>query len=137
MTFDFSVTAGTQYAVAAVVAGLILGLIYDVFRLLRAATAYPAALGNVVTLVADLFFCALSSVVCLLVAFNYGNGELRGYALVLTFGVFMAYEVTVGKLTRSLSAAAGRNAVLMAGAAESAAQRRRTVRRAARGFDLI
>lgn len=99
MVFDFSVTAGTLFALASLVTGVVLGVMYDVFRVVR--LVLPK--GRVLLFVLDMVYCLCAACVFMLVCFNYGYGEFRWYSFVFAGGAFWAYYRTVGRLVYALA----------------------------------
>lgn len=77
-------------------AGLLLGLLYDILKIVR----FP--FGKIGVFFSDI----LQTVVCFftvqVLLFNYWNGKIRLYPYVVCFSALILYRITLGKLTSYL-----------------------------------
>ena len=94
MIFEFSSFGDTEYFLCSLLVGVFLGVVYDVFRLVR--IILPK--NNTVIFFEDILFCMFSTVSFLLLAFNAGSGRIRGFAAFGTLLGFSLYYTTLGKL---------------------------------------
>lgn len=64
--------------------GILIGLIFDIFRILRKSFTTP----NFVTYIEDAIFWTISAISVLYTLFVFNNGEIRGYIFIgLLFGI--------------------------------------------------
>lgn len=86
---------GAQFALAAVslAAGLFLGVLYDVMRLVR------APFGKAGVFMSDLSFCVIFTLSVAVLLYNYWSGKLRVYPFLLCFCGLVVYRLTLGRLT--------------------------------------
>ncbi len=94
MIFEFSSFGDTKYFVFSLMLGVFLGVVYDVFRLVR--IVLPK--NNTVIFFEDIIFCLFATFSFLLLAFNFGSGRIRGFAAAGTVVGFSLYYSTLGKL---------------------------------------
>lgn len=85
---------GTAFLVSLPV-GCIIGLIYDVFRLIR--VVYTG--GRIKLFFEDVLFCIMSSVVFTVFMFNVNMGVIRLFAVVGVLVGFFAYRFSIGLFT--------------------------------------
>ncbi len=105
-------------------AGVLCGAVYDIFRILRAF----AFKNRVIVFIEDVIYCLFVTLVFLVLFYNYSEGRIRFYAFAGIIAGFSAYYFTVGTLTRKIFEAVRR---LMAAVAQKI---RAVSARAARGI---
>lgn len=75
--------------------GIILSLIYDLFRILRKTYHTP----DIITYLEDICFWLISGITLLYSIFEFNNGKIRGYIFIgLFFGIFiyiLAFSKTI------------------------------------------
>ncbi|NLN56146.1 MAG: hypothetical protein GX148_07615 [Clostridiales bacterium] len=76
-------------------AGVVCGIVYDVFRILRAF----AFKNKIIIFIEDVIYCLFVSAVFMILFYNYSQGRIRFYAFAGVIMGFSAYYFTVGKLT--------------------------------------
>lgn len=74
--------------------GAVLGVLYDAFRILRAAIPH----GRILTLLEDILFWALSAVITFFFLLLFSEGQVRLYILLGELLGFIVYYFTVGSL---------------------------------------
>lgn len=79
-------------------AGVVCGAVYDIFRILRAF----AFKNRVIVFVEDVLFCLFVTACFLVLFYNYSEGRLRFYAFTGVILGFSAYYFTVGAITRRI-----------------------------------
>ena len=94
MIYEFSSFGGTEYFLCSLILGVFLGAVYDVFRLVR--IVLPK--NNTLIFFEDILFCLFATISFLLLSFNFGSGQIRGFAAAGTLGGFASYYCTLGKL---------------------------------------
>lgn len=94
MNFEFSSFGDTEYFLCSLLLGVFLGVVYDVFRLIR--IILPK--NNTIIFFEDILFCMFSTASFLILAFNVGSGRIRGMAAFGTLFGFSLYYSTLGKL---------------------------------------
>ena len=78
-------------------AGIVIGLIFDVFRIARRAFKTP----NIITYIEDFIFWIISGFIIIYVQYVYAKGETRLYLiLTLIIGVLF-YYLTISKIIMS------------------------------------
>lgn len=82
----------------AVAAGAVLGVVYDVFRFLRAM----GLCSFVHTFIQDILFMSIAAVCAFFFAIAYNNGEVRVYTVAGHLCGLLAYRFTIGLLTGRL-----------------------------------
>lgn len=99
--------------------GILLGLIYDVFRIVRMAFTVPGIVSdlyrgreyknrflvNIIGFVCDILFFVIAAVISAIFIFHVNNGRIRGIALFGSLVGFTAYYNTVGRLVTLISGA--------------------------------
>lgn len=75
------------------VTGIIIGIIFDFFRILRKSFKTS----NIVTYIEDLLFWLLSGFLIILVIFNFTNGEIRIYMIVSLACATLLYFLLISK----------------------------------------
>lgn len=91
--------------------GILLGVIYDFFRIIRMAFILKSKgersgfLINCVVFICDVTFFIISAVICAIFIFYVNNGRIRGIAIFGSLIGFIAYYNTVGRLVTSVSGA--------------------------------
>lgn len=83
---------------ASIVNGVILGLIYDCFRVSRMFFLR----NKIVIFFEDLAFCLICAVSFMILFYNYSFGMMRAYAFIGSIGGFCIYYFTVGQLTKAI-----------------------------------
>lgn len=87
-----------QIFLFAVLAGFLVGVVYDVFRLLR-----TAGLNSLLhTVIQDIVFMCCFAVIAFFFAIAIGGGEIRVYTLLGHLCGLVAYRYTIGLLTGRL-----------------------------------
>jgi len=81
-----------------IVLGLICGLIYDVFRLLRIAFRC----GAILVFLTDIIFWLLCAFLTYSFLLCFTDGTVRFYVLIAAAAGFIIYLLTIGKLTRKV-----------------------------------
>ncbi|NLM13619.1 MAG: spore cortex biosynthesis protein YabQ [Epulopiscium sp.] len=76
-----SISEQAQIFIAAVEAGIIIGIFYDIFRIIRKIIPHP----NWVIQLEDLIYWIIVSAFMFFVLFNKNYGEIRGFALLGAF----------------------------------------------------
>lgn len=95
---DISQFSQPQIFLFAVLAGIIVGVLYDVFRLLR-----TAGLDSLLhTVIQDVVFMCCFAVIAFFFAIAFNGGEVRVYTLLGHMCGLLAYRYTVGVLTGRL-----------------------------------
>lgn len=84
----------TEYFFLSILLGVLLGVLYDVFRLVRLVLPKK----SVIIFFEDILFCMSATVCFLLLVFNAGSGQIRGFAVFGTLFGFATYYKTLGKL---------------------------------------
>jgi len=74
--------------------GAVLGMFYDVFRIIRIALKSSTAS----VFIQDLLYFSSSAVICFVFMMKYNFGELRGYILLGALIGFAVYYRTIGKI---------------------------------------
>ncbi len=102
-----------------VVLGFALGVVYDVFRIIRMMFCVPSLmisrelkgrertglLANTVVFVCDILFFLVSACICAIFIFHANHGRVRGIALFASLIGFIIYYNTVGRLITLVSGA--------------------------------
>ena len=97
--------------------GVLLGVIYDVFRIVRMAFTVPGIVAdiyrprkhrsrlavNVIVFVCDILFFVVAAVISAIFIFHANNGRIRGIALFGSLVGFAVYYNTVGRLVTLIS----------------------------------
>lgn len=83
---------------ASIVNGVILGLIYDCFRVSRMFFLK----NKIVIFFEDLAFSLVCAVSFMILFYNYSFGRMRAYAFLGSIGGFCIYYFTVGRFTRAV-----------------------------------
>ncbi|PKM62591.1 MAG: hypothetical protein CVU97_04560 [Firmicutes bacterium HGW-Firmicutes-21] len=78
--------------------GILLGLIYDFFRISRMFFLK----NKIIIFFEDLLFCLICAVTFILLFYNFSFGQMRAYAFVSGIGGFCAYYFTLGRFTRAV-----------------------------------
>ena len=73
-------------------AGLLLGAVYDIFRLFRLPFG---KIGVFITDILQTFLCFISVQILL---YNFWNGKIRVYPFIICFISFVFYRATLGRL---------------------------------------
>ena len=73
--------------------GLLIGLLFDFFRILRKSFKTP----DFVTYIEDIVFWFLTGLIILYSIFTFNNGELRGYIFIAIFIGIIIYILTLSK----------------------------------------
>ncbi len=101
----------------AVLIGMALGVIYDVFRIIRMWVSVPGIISdrkkekehkstffvNTVVFICDILFFLITAVISAIFIFHVNNGRIRGIALAGSLLGFVAYYNTVGRLVTMIS----------------------------------
>ena len=110
--------------VKAIVLGVIFGVVYDVFRILRISSSAvtprgaffekikprkpllnvrrpkkTAAVGNIAVFIQDIVFFAICTAAEILFFLRENNGEIRIYCLIFSLSGFIIYLVSLGRIT--------------------------------------
>ena len=103
--FEISREAFLPFLVCTFILGIMLGAIYDVFRIRRKAArkAGKRWLDFVLTLFEDVVFCLFATVCMILATYKLYFGIPRWYAYVSCALGFFLWQKTVGRLTMKLS----------------------------------
>ena len=111
MLFPVSKTAFLPLVLWSFAAGILLGAIYDVFRIRRYAFRETKSAGKlfshvltadtVICFFEDIILALFCAVVMILLCFKFGFGVPRWYGGAALIGGFGLYHVTVGKLVMS------------------------------------
>lgn len=91
MTLIVSISEQAQIFLAAVEAGIIIGIFYDLFRIIRKILPHP----NWVIQLEDFIFWIIVSGFMFFVLFSKNYGEIRGFALIGAFLGNMIYFFTL------------------------------------------
>ena len=79
--------------------GIIIGLLFDIFRILRRSFKTP----NFITYIEDIVFWVISTLIVVYSLFIFNNGEIRGYIFIgLVFGIAI-YILFFSKLIMKVS----------------------------------
>lgn len=78
-----------------ILAGVVCGVVYDLFRILRAF----AFKNKIIVFIEDVIYCLFVSVVFMVLFYNYSEGQIRFFAFAGVIGGFSAYYFTIGRLT--------------------------------------
>lgn len=74
--------------------GIIIGVIFDIFRVLRKSFKTP----DIITLAEDIIFLAISGILIIYSTIKLNNGEIRFFLFIAIFlGIFM-YSLTISKI---------------------------------------
>ena len=77
------------------ISGMIIGIIFDVFRITRKSFKIP----NIITYIEDVLFWICTGGVILFSIFRYTDGQIRLYMIcILIFGAFVYFGVLYHKL---------------------------------------
>ena len=76
-----------------IVAGIILGIIFDVFRIIRKEFKTP----DFMTYIEDIIFWLISGIILLFCIFTFNNGELRLYLFISIILGNILYMLTLSK----------------------------------------
>ena len=93
---------GTDYGLhfilffASILNGVLLGLVYDCFRVSRMFFLK----NRVVIFIEDLLFCTVCALSFVLLFYNFSFGKMRAYAFLGSIGGFCVYYFTLGRFTR-------------------------------------
>ncbi|MBQ7779893.1 MAG: spore cortex biosynthesis protein YabQ [Clostridia bacterium] len=103
--FEISREAFLPFLVCTFILGIMLGAIYDVFRIRRKATrkAQKKRIDFVLTLFEDIVFCLFATVTMILATYKLYFGIPRWYAYVSCALGFFLWQKTVGRLIMKLS----------------------------------
>lgn len=82
-----------------VIDGIIIGLLFDFFRILRRSFST----GNILTALEDIVFWILTGAILLYSIFAYNNGVIRGYMFLGVFCGVLLYIVTFSKFFIKIS----------------------------------
>ncbi len=80
---------------ASLLAGIVCGAVYDIFRILRAF----AFKNKVIIFAEDVIYCLFVAAVFMILFYNYSEGRIRLFAFAGVIAGFSGYYFTVGKLT--------------------------------------
>ncbi|NCA93116.1 hypothetical protein EOM82_07770 [bacterium] len=83
---------------ASLLAGIVCGTVYDVFRILRAF----AFKNRVIVFIEDVVYCLFVAAVFMILFYNYSEGRIRFFAFAGVITGFSIYYFTVGKLTQKI-----------------------------------
>lgn len=75
------------------ISGMIIGIFFDVFRILRKSFQTP----DIVTYIEDILFWLFTGVFLILVLFKFGDGQLRFYNIVGLFIGIIIYMLSISK----------------------------------------
>ena len=98
--------------------GVLIGVVYDVFRIIRIAFTVPGIVGDeyrgvehrsrytvdLIVFLCDILFFVIDAVISAIFIFYANNGRIRGIALFGSLVGFAAYYNTVGRLVTLISA---------------------------------
>lgn len=103
--FEISREAFLPFLVCTFLIGILLGAVYEIFRIRRAASrkAGKRRLDFVLTLLEDVLFCLFASVALILATYKLYFGIPRWYAYVSVALGFFLWQKTVGRLIMKLS----------------------------------
>lgn len=73
--------------------GILIGLLFDIFRIFRKCFKHS----NTITLIQDMFFFILTSILVLFVIFKFNNGMFRSYVIVGIFAGLLIYFIIFSK----------------------------------------
>lgn len=76
-----------------VINGVLIGLLFDFFRILRKSFKTP----DFITYIEDIVFWFLTGLIILYSIFTYNNGELRGYIFIAIFIGIVIYMLALSK----------------------------------------
>lgn len=79
--------------------GILIGLIFDIFRILRKSFATP----NFVTYIEDAIFWTISAISVLYTLFVFNNGEIRGYIFIGLFLGIVIYMLFFSRIIIKVS----------------------------------
>ena len=74
--------------------GIIIGLLFDIFRILRRSFKTP----NFITYIEDIVFWIMSTLIVLYSLFVFNNGEIRFYVFLATFFGIIIYSLTLSNI---------------------------------------
>lgn len=97
--------------------GALIGIVYDIFRIIRIASTVPVVLRgekhqkeyrsgivvNIIVFVCDILFFLIAAVISAIFIFYANNGRIRGIALFGSLCGFTAYYNTIGRLVTMVS----------------------------------
>lgn len=76
-----------------IIGGITIGILFDIFRILRKTFKTP----DIITYVEDVIFWLLTGTFFLFILFKFNNGEIRSYIIIgLIFGIII-YLLTISK----------------------------------------
>lgn len=79
--------------------GILIGLIFDIFRILRRSFDTP----NIITYIEDAIFWTISALTVLYSLFVFNNGQIRGYIFIGLFLGISMYMLFLSKTVISIS----------------------------------
>jgi Spore cortex protein YabQ (Spore_YabQ). len=92
---------GTVF-IYSVVIGIILGVIYDIFRVQRISmesnNRYLNLIRNIIIFAEDIIFSVISAVLIIVMIFHANNGRIRWFALIGSGIGFIFYYNTIGQI---------------------------------------
>lgn len=97
--FRFTVALQTKLFLYAIVFGAALGILYDLFRILRMSFSS----GKVMVFFQDVTYGAVSGFLMYLFCFIFNNGEVRAYLLIGSVLGFIIYYFSVGSIVMKVS----------------------------------
>lgn len=75
------------------ITGIIIGLIFDIFRITRKAFKVP----NILIYIEDILFWILTGIILLFTIFNFTTGEIRLYMIITVIFGSLTYFITISK----------------------------------------
>lgn len=76
-----------------IVSGIIIGVFFDIFRILRKSFKTP----DFITYIEDIFFWIITGIFILFILFTFENGQIRSYNIIGLIIGFILYIFTISK----------------------------------------